>query len=540
MKKVFGSLAVLVLILAASTRVLQGTDKKPKPQQNFQTSDRCFACHNSLVTPSGEDVSIGLSWSVTMMANSGRDPYWQAGVRRETIDHPESSAAIQDECTICHMPMMRYQAHTEGREGELFSHLPFDMNKSEDRFAADGVSCSLCHQITPDKLGTRESLVGRFVIDTSKPKGQKLVYGPYKIDDGHQTIMRTSSGGWRPTEGEQIRKSELCATCHTLITTALGPDGKVIGSLPEQMPYQEWLHSDYKDTKSCQSCHMPVVKENTAVTRVLGEAREGMSRHIFIGGNFFIQRVLGKYRVELSVPAYNTEMEFAADRTVRHLQNETAKVSIASADVRNGRLEAQIAIENLSGHKFPTAYPSRRSWLHVTVKDRNGNPVFESGAIEPSGLIRGNDNDADPLKYEPHYTQITQPDQVQIYEGIMVDSAGKPTTGLLQALRYEKDNRMLPMGFDKRTADDEVGVKGAAANDPDFQGGGDKVNYSIALGNAQGPFQIEAELYFQPISFRWAENLRKYDAYEPKRMVKYYESMSTGSAVVISKATASR
>ncbi len=47
--------------------------------------------------------------------------------------------------------------------------------------AADGVSCSLCHQITPEKLGTRESLVGRFVIDTTKPKGQKVVYGPYKM-----------------------------------------------------------------------------------------------------------------------------------------------------------------------------------------------------------------------------------------------------------------------------------------------------------------------------------------------------------------------
>jgi hypothetical protein len=125
---------------------------------------------------------------------------------------------------------------------------------------------------------------------------------------------------------------------------------------------------------------------------------------------------------------------------------------VANAAVQNGRLEAELAIENLSGHKFPTAYPSRRSWLHVTVKDRNGNAVFESGAINPNGAITGNDNDDDALKYEPHYTQITAANQVQIYEGIMVDSAGKPTTGLLNALRYEKDNRMLPKGFNKATA----------------------------------------------------------------------------------------
>ena len=57
------------------------------------------------------------------------------------------------------------------------------------------------------------------------------------------------------------------------------PDGKVVGSLPEQMPYQEWLHSDYKESKSCQSCHMPSVKD-TAITRVLGGAREELAKHV--------------------------------------------------------------------------------------------------------------------------------------------------------------------------------------------------------------------------------------------------------------------
>jgi hypothetical protein len=534
--KLLGSIAIFAGMFSLGTSLLQSKDK---PVEHFQTSDRCFACHNNLYTPQGQDVSIGLNWRTTMMANAGRDPYWMAGVRRETMDHPESVKLIEDECTVCHMPMMRYQAHTEGREGTAFEHMPPVGDRFEDRLAADGVSCSLCHQITPEKLGTRESLVGRFVIDTSKPKGEKVVYGPYKIESGHQTIMRSSSDGWKPTEGEHVRKSELCATCHTLITQALGPDGKVIGSLPEQMPYQEWLHSDYKESKSCQNCHMPVVKD-TPITRVLGAPREELAQHIFIGGNFFMQRVLSKYRVQMEVPAMPTEMENAADRTVRHLQSDTAKLTVSAPELRNGRIETEIAIENLSGHKFPTAYPSRRSWLHVTVKDRSGAIVFESGAIEPSGLIQGNDNDADALKYEPHYTQITAPDQVQIYEGIMVDSAGKPTTGLLNAVRYEKDNRMLPKGFNKQTADDEISVRGTAAQDPNFNGGGDRVSYSVPVGNAAGPYTVEAELYFQPISYRWAENLRKYNAMEPKRMVGYYESMSSGSAVVIAKAQASR
>ena len=50
----------------------------------FQTSDRCVACHNGMVNSKGDDYSIGLDWRVSLMANSSRDPYWQASVRRET------------------------------------------------------------------------------------------------------------------------------------------------------------------------------------------------------------------------------------------------------------------------------------------------------------------------------------------------------------------------------------------------------------------------------------------------------------------------
>ncbi len=536
------STALLIAVLLVS---LSGPGWSREPARKskpplFQTSDRCFACHNGLSTPAGEDISIGLSWRPTMMANSARDPYWQAGVRRESMDHPESKAAIEDECSICHMPMARYQSKFEGREGEVFSHLPFDDGKPMDRFAQDGVSCSLCHQIDKEKLGTRESLVGGFVVDTTHGKGERPEYGPFKIEKGQNRIMRTSSGGYQPTEGEHIRQSELCATCHTLITKALGPNGQVIGQLPEQMPYQEWLHSDYKDKQSCQNCHMPVVKEDVPVTRVLGKTREGVSRHIFVGGNFFMLRVLNRFRADLSVAALPEEFEAAATRTIEHLKSQTAAVSIDRVDAQAGRLAADISVQNLSGHKFPTAYPSRRAWLHVTVRDRDGRAVFESGALRPDGSIQGNDNDADANRFEPHYNGITSSEQVQIYESIMVGANGMPTTGLLTALRYAKDNRLLPRGFDKQTADQEIAPQGGAVEDPDFTGGGDKIRYSVDLGGAAGPFQVEAELWFQPVSYRWASNLRPYDSMETKRFTRYYDAMASGSAVLVSRASVAR
>jgi hypothetical protein len=152
--------------------------------------------------------------------------------------------------------------------------------------AADGVSRALCHQITDEGLGTDASLVGGFVIDTAIGSGERPVYGPFEIEDNRIRLMRSATG-FTQTEGSHIQESEFCATCHTLITHVLGPDGDVIGELPEQVPYQEWLHSAYVETESCQDCHMPVVTEPTAITSVLGEPREGLSRHTFRGANFF-------------------------------------------------------------------------------------------------------------------------------------------------------------------------------------------------------------------------------------------------------------
>ena len=83
-------------------------------------------------------------------------------------------------------------------------------------------------------------------------------------------------------------------------------------------------------------------------------------------------------------------------------------ISIRSVELHNGQVETEITVENLGGHKLPTAYPSRRVWLHVTLRDRSGRMLFDSGALNPNGRF-GNANDEDPARLEPHYTEITSP-----------------------------------------------------------------------------------------------------------------------------------
>jgi hypothetical protein len=266
---------------------------------------------------------------------------------------------------------------------------------------------------------------------------------------------------------------------------------------------------------------------------VWGVKRRNVSRHDFRGGNFLILGMLNKYRAELNVSALPQELDASVRRTVTHLQSETSRVSVDDMRMVNGRLRATVSVRNLTGHKLPTAYPSRRAWLHVTVRDASGAIVFESGAVEPSGAIRGNDNDADAAAYEPHYCEITSADQVQIYESVMGDAKGRVTTGLLSAVRFVKDNRLLPSGFDKRSAHADIAVIGAADDDADFAGGGDRLDYSVDVRDATGPFVVRAELLFQPIGFRWARNLEARPAFETTRFVSYYDAMAKSSSVVL-------
>ena len=136
----------------------------------------------------------------------------------------------------------------------------------------------------------------------------------------------------------------------------------------------------------------------------------------------------------------------------------------------------------------------------------------------------------DATRFEPHYDLIERSDQVQIYEPILGDIDGGVTTALLRGVRYVKDNRILPRGFDKRTADPDVGVFGRAADDPDFEAGGDRISYRVPVGRADRLATIRVALSYQSIGFRWAENLRPYASPETDRFIRYYaESIADGT-----------
>lgn len=71
-----------------------------------------------------------------------------------------------------------------------------------------------------------------------------------------------------------------------------------------------------------------------------------------------------------------------------------------------------------------------------------------------------------------------------------------------------KDNRLLPAGFAKITAEADIGVYGTAATDPDFVGGTDRITYVGNIGSHPAPFRIKAELLYNGISYAFMKDLK--------------------------------
>ena len=231
-------------------------------------------------------------------------------------------------------------------------------------------------------------------------------------------------------------------------------------------------------------------------------------------------RLLNRYRAELGVTALPAELEAdgARDRSAS-CSRTPRRCRVAPPQVDGGTLSFDVEVRNLTGHKFPTGYPSRRTWLHVdghaTARAASSsNRARSTDAARSRQRQRRRSRDLRTALRADHAVA----DQVQIYESILGDRGGAPTTGLLTATQYLKDNRLLPRGFDKATADPQIGVYGAAARDADFAGAGDRVRYRVAVDGA-GPYPRRRRASLSADRLSLGANLRAYDAPEPRRFV---------------------
>lgn len=480
--------------LVALTTLLAGVNASATDLGNFETplfsgAGNCAFCHDpwnrKRAAQPGETAVLATDWRAIMMAHAFKDPLWRAVMAAEVQERPALKSFVENKCQTCHAPLARYQSSVDGTNELAFA------DALTSPLAAEGVGCTLCHQIQPDNLGTVESFAGHFLISTNR-----VIFGPY-----HDvfTVPMQHHVNYTPQFGAHTQDSALCATCHTLFTPIIDRAGKVVGHFPEQVPYLEWRNSDYaRRGQHCQDCHMPrqhgAVKTSSRPPWL--DPRIPFWKHQFVVGNTFMLQMLADSPTRLGANADKQQLKSTTELTRAQLRR-AAQLHVTGRR-EDSRIELQVEVENLSGHKFPTGHPYRRAWLHIRISDARKRTLFESGGTDQAGAIRGA-----PDGYAPHYDVITSPDEVQIYQCVMADDRGSPTWSLLRGASYRKDNRLPPRGFAVSEIDaTAVAIRGAAESDNNFNAhnrGSDTVTYWVALPQAIGAVTVQVELLYQSV-----------------------------------------
>ncbi|MEZ6015462.1 MAG: hypothetical protein R3F49_10135 [Planctomycetota bacterium] len=547
----FGALIACSGLLSAS-RAPQEPGAGAPPGAGVRTSESCALCHSASDRASAMRDSAGRSvapfdlWRSTMMANSARDPFWRAVMSAEMVKAPASKELIAETCLKCHAPLAQrvgLDAHGTGD--------PLHALECEDQLgqlARDGASCTICHGMAPDGLGTPASFSAGFELDP-----WRRLFGPHK--DPVPGPMRMHSG-FTPTYGEQITRSSLCGSCHTLITHPLHEDGTEEESIAfhEQSPYLEWRNSMFTNegpdgelleqaspmARTCQDCHLPRkdVDGKEIVTRLAHnppgtdfpfiEPRKPFGRHLLVGGNAFMLSILRDNAEALDVQAPKEAFDATIAATREQLGARAASVSIGEVTRAEDTASFDVTVTNRTGHKLPTGHPSRRMWLEVVVRDAAGAVVFASGRCDDEGRIIGADGAALPTEaaggpVEPHRDVVTSGDEVARYRAVIGDMDGAPSHTLLQGATWYVDDRVLPFGWKPDHADARATRPYGVDGDTNFGAGRDTVRYTIPVAAGAADLKVEARLLYQSVSPRWVAELRAYDTPEIQTFMAMYD-----------------
>lgn len=244
-------------------------------------------------------------------------PYYGPGYR---LDFPNTAG----NCAACHVPVAAID-------------YPYDVDpRAVSGAAKDGITCDFCHKVWDATLDAntgmpRAGMPGVLSFEYRRPpQGKQFFGGP--LDDvapGEDTFVAI------------YQKSEFCAACHTA----------KFWSVQIYNSFGEWLASPYKNTDTCQSCHMPRTDETQFVrTESGGRQREPgtISNHLMRG------------------PEDNTFLR------------ETVVLE-TTASIEGGELTVSVKATNATaGHHMPTGSPLRHLILLVSAETSDGQVLAQA------------------------------------------------------------------------------------------------------------------------------------------------------------------
>lgn len=505
-----------------------------QPGEYFMAPFTCQGCHgaDSLhlanIDANGVDINLFDDWQTSMMGLAGIDPFWRAKVSQEIITNPAHTNELQTFCTSCHAPSGHYSAMFHGQSFYTIAQL------DTEELGRTGVGCAGCHTITNDSI-TGLEFSGRLHYDTTA-----VEYGPFI---NPMTGPMQLYVGLTPTYSEHMGRSQVCASCHTLISNVADLSGNLTGNtFVEQATYHEWLNSSFPaQNKFCQTCHMPAVDDQVKIANgILNlQGRSPFNLHQFAGANSFMVDLIKDNKDTLGVvaPDANFDSTLSAINTMLTKNSLGIKIHTDTIDMDSAYFD--VTLTNKAGHKFPTGYPSRRAVLTFIVTKENGDTLFASGLFDSGHEVVNLDS-----PFEMHRDVISNPADVQVYEMVMGDVNGNKTTILERANSKLKDNRIPPAGFNTtHAAYDTAFIAGNALSDADFNKnagsegtGKDIVHYHVALNGYKGKINASASVFYQTIPPAWLQEMRTLTSTPIDRFLGMFDARDN-SPILVTKDT---
>jgi len=552
----------LALLIATAALALDFTPHGTQPVLQWQSSpaSECADCHRARDPDPVVDAFMPhSSWGGSMMANATRDPLFWAALDIANADAASiGKPGVGDYCLRCHTPrgwlngnvVKGSSGGTAGEAGcRLLGHYAADEGKAND-YA--GVDCHYCHRVTPIGPQGQPNLIGNanaWIDDaTSCTTPDGSLYGgpcrrgPYPYTSATDPLQPPH--GW--TYSKHHTESAMCGSCHDVTTpdtdegplrTLIRADGNDSGRpFPIERTYTEWTRSLFAEAifrdgmgdappgtpavakaQPCQSCHMRNSTDPSAKACEMnpaGSRTNNLPVHEFAGANTWVPSIIkGEYGSALQRPADFDRTIGWAHAMLQSSAQVGAGITAYTAPTAGtaGSLDVRASVTNLSGHKLPTGYSEgRRMWLNLQVRDAGNTLVAESAAYDSATASLGSDAQA-------HVYEIQQ----GIWDGGMqacvTHESGQPQFHFALNNCVAKDNRIPPLGFRPKAADDPNGEEAApvgyvyAETSP---GSGvlvnrDAVDYGFALpAGSTPPFTITATLYYQTASREYIEFLR--------------------------------
>ena len=446
-----------ILLVALPELDLPGT-QPGELTQDLRSPSVCADCHGGYAEYAAMD-----TWAGSMMANAMRDPLFLAALTVANQDVPESGEL----CIRCHSPRAFLFGRATPADGSAL--VPED---------DESVQCDFCHRLVEGPGEAR--LIGNgqfFVADDVVRRGTLM--DPLSPHDWAYSAYHESS--------------ELCGLCHD-VSNPLEND------FPIERTYSEWQASAFPgEGVSCRQCHLPRV-EPGYVSGAPNMPERAVGRHDLVGGNTWIPLVLaGEYPELGREDAY----QYTATRA-RQMLEDAAELSLqltgviaaepgatAPSVVAGEFLGVVVRVENLTGHKLPTGYAEgRQCWLEVTIRDVDGNILYQSGGYDQVEARR-----------------IEDPD-LHTYE-ILLGADGEEGFHFILSDQILQDNRIPPRGFRPTVETQPVGRTYPEQPDGSLAHW-DEVTYDVAipLDAALGAATVETTLWYQTTSREYVEFLR--------------------------------